>query len=127
MVTSDRCKPGKQVFACMYLQDGNCRKYLKITSKSGVGDITRPYRCIPSYTNGFNVGDISYQFTSLPFGNATALLEFTMIANEVKLMALVHRIRIRWYIDNLLVRASSQHCVKQIFKGKSDLLNAWVG
>ena len=50
-----------------------------------------------------------------------------MIAKELKLMALVQGIRIRWYIDNLLVRASSQYSVKQIFKGKSDLLNAWVG
>ena len=49
-----------------------------------------------------------YQFTSLPFGLATAPQTFTMIVKEVKLMALSRVIRIHQYLDNWLIRAKSQ-------------------
>ena len=59
----------------------------------------------------FNVGDRSYQFTALPFGIAMAPLEFTMVATEVKLMALAEDIRIHQYIDDCLMRAKTkQQC-----------------
>ena len=65
----------------------------------------------------FNVGDRSYQFTALPFGIAMAPLEFTMVAKEVKLMALTEGIRIHQYIDDWLLRAKSkQQCQENTHK-----------
>ena len=49
----------------------------------------------------------SYQFKALPFGLSTAPTEFTVVAKEVKLMALQKGIRIHQYLDDWLVRAST--------------------
>ena len=49
----------------------------------------------------------SYQFKALPFGLSTAPMEFTVVAKEVKLMALQKGIRIHQYLDDWLVRATS--------------------
>ena len=48
-----------------------------------------------------------YQFRALPFGLATAPLIFTMVAKEVKLMALARGIRLHAYLDDWLIRAES--------------------
>ena len=50
----------------------------------------------------------AYQFTALPFGLATAPLEFTKIVKEVKLMAQNRGIRIHQYLDDWLLRAPSK-------------------
>ena len=79
-------------------------------------DLTDAYFHIPIHPQfqkylRFNVGDRSYQFTALPFGIATAPLEFTMVVKEVKLMALAEGIRIHQYIDDWLMRAKTkQQC-----------------
>ena len=49
-----------------------------------------------------------FQFTSLPFGLATAVQVFTMIAKEVKLMALSRGLRLHQYLDDWLIRSQSQ-------------------
>ena len=55
----------------------------------------------------------SYQFKALPFGLSTAPMEFTVVAKEVKLMALQRGIRINQYLDDWLVRATShQTCLQ---------------
>ena len=46
----------------------------------------------------------TFQFTSLPFGLATAPLEFTKVVKEVKLMAQLGGIRIHQYLDDWLLR-----------------------
>ena len=76
-------------------------------------DLTDAYFHLPIHPRfqkylRFNVGDRSYQFTALPFGIAMAPLEFTMVAKEVKLMALSEGIRIHQYIDDWLVRAETK-------------------
>ena len=48
----------------------------------------------------FFLGSKAYQFTALPFGLATAPLEFTKVVKEVKLMAQARGIRIHQYLDN---------------------------
>ena len=63
----------------------NSRKYLRFYHKSQV-----------------------FQFTTLPFGLATAPQVFTMIVKEVKLMALTRGIRLHQYLDDWLIRAQSQ-------------------
>ena len=61
----------------------------------------------------FYVQGQTYQFKALPFGLATAPLEFTVIVKEVKLMALHKGIRIHQYLDDWLVRATShQTCLQ---------------
>ena len=53
----------------------------------------------------FSQGKKVYQFTALPFGLATAPLEFTKVVKEVKLMAQARGIQIHQYLDDWLVRA----------------------
>ena len=77
-------------------------------------DLTDAYFHIPIHPRfqkclRFDVGDRSYQFTALLFGIATAALEFTMVAKEVKLTALTQGIRIHQYIDDWLMRAKTKH------------------
>ena len=63
----------------------NSRKYLRLCHRSQV-----------------------FQFTSLPFGLATAPQVFTMIVKEVKLMALCRGLRLHQYLDDWLIRSQSQ-------------------
>ena len=49
-----------------------------------------------------------FQFTSLPFGLATAPQVFTMIVKEVKLMALSRGLRLHQYLDDWLIRPQSR-------------------
>ena len=61
----------------------------------------------------FHVQGWSYQFKTLPFGLSTAPMEFTLVAKEVKLMALQKGIKIHQYQDDWLVRARShQTCLQ---------------
>ena len=63
----------------------NSRKYLRFCHKSQV-----------------------FQFTSFPFGLATAPQVFITIVKEVKLMALTRGIRLHQYLDDWPIRAQSQ-------------------
>ena len=85
-------------------------------------DLTDAYLHIPihpqshKYLCFFHKG-VSYQFTSLPFGLATAPLIFTSIVKEVRLLALQQGIRIHQYLDDWLIRApSKEECHKQTQK-----------
>ena len=61
----------------------------------------------------FHLQGRSYQFKALPFCLSTAPMEFTVVAKEVKLMALQRGIRIHQYLDDWLVRATShQTCLQ---------------
>ena len=61
----------------------------------------------------FHVRGWTYQFKALPFGLSTAPMEFTVIAKEVKLMAIHKGIRIHQYLDDWLVRARSHQICLQ--------------
>ena len=61
----------------------------------------------------FQVQDKIYQFKALPFGLSTAPMEFTVVAKEVKFLAMKQVIRIHQYLDDWLVRARShQTCLQ---------------
>ena len=61
----------------------------------------------------FHIHGHSYQFKALPFGLSTAPMEFTVVAKEVKLMALQRGIRIHQYMGDWLVRVTShQTCLQ---------------
>ena len=65
----------------------------------------------------FHVQGQTYQFKALPFGLSTAPLEFTVIAKEVKLMAIHRGIRIHQYLDDWLVTVTShQACLQHTQK-----------
>ena len=61
----------------------------------------------------FHIQGRSYQFKALPFGMSTAPMEFTVVAKEVKLMALQRGIKIHQYLDDWLVTARSHHTCLQ--------------
>ena len=61
----------------------------------------------------FHIQGQTYQFKALPFGLSTAPMEFTIIAKEVKLMAIHNGIRIHQYLDDWLVRATSHQVCLQ--------------
>ena len=50
-----------------------------------------------------------YQFKALPFGLATAPLEFTRIVKEAKLILQSRRIQVHQYLDDWLLRANTRH------------------
>ena len=70
----------------------------------------------------------TFQFTALPFGLATAPLEFTKIVKEVKLMAQARGIRIHQYLDDWLLRAPSPEICLQHTQTLLDLCRelGWV-
>ena len=49
-----------------------------------------------------------FQFTSMPFGLATAPQVFTMIVKELKLMALSRGLRLHQFLDDWLIRSQSR-------------------
>ena len=61
----------------------------------------------------FHVEGRTYQFKALPFGLSTAPLKCTVVAKEVKLMAIHKGIRIHQYLDDWLVRATSHQVCLQ--------------
>ena len=76
-------------------------------------DLADAYLHIPIHPNSrkylrfFHRSQV-FQFSSLPFGLATAPQVFTIIVKEVKLMALSRGIRLHQYLENWLIRAQSQ-------------------
>ena len=61
----------------------------------------------------FHVQGKTYQFKALPFVLSIAPIEFTVVAKEVKLMAIHKGIRIHQYLDNWLLRARSHQICLQ--------------
>ena len=76
-------------------------------------DLSDAYLHIPIHPNSrkylrFYYRSQVFQFTSLPFGLATAPQVFTMIVKKVKLMALSRGLRLHQYLDDWLIRSQSQ-------------------
>ena len=76
-------------------------------------DLSDAYLHIPIHPNSrkylrFCYKSQVFQFTSLPFGLATAPQVFTMNIKEVKLMALSRGLRLHQYLDDWLIRSQSQ-------------------
>ena len=61
----------------------------------------------------FHVQGRTYQFKALSFGVSTAPMELTVVAKELKLMAMHKGIRTHQYLDDCLVKATShQDCLR---------------
>ena len=119
------------------VQNGDPRDNKNLPTGRGVGHLHRLQGCILPYTNSqsrkymrFHIQGQSYQFKGLPFGLSTAPMEFTVVAKEVKLMALQKGIRIHQYLDDWLVRATfHQTCLQHtqtlvaLYRGLDWLVN----
>ena len=98
------------------IQNGDTGNHQNFPPTRGVGHLSRFQRCLLPHTNtgtSFHVQGRTYQFKALPFGLSTAPMEFTVLAKEVKLMAVHRGIRIHQYLDDWLVRARSQQICLQ--------------
>ena len=103
------------------IQNGDTGNHQDIPPTRGVGHVNRLQRRLLPYPHSRTIQKISefyvqgqtYQFKALPFGLSTAPLEFTVVVKEVKLMAIHKGIRIYQYLDDWLVRATSQQACLQ--------------
>ena len=102
------------------MQDGNHRDDPIILTNRGMGNIAGLQPRVLPHSNQQEVEKVfkvlpeqTFQFTALPFGLATAPLEFTKVVKEVKLMAQARGIRIHQYLDDWLLRAQSQETCLQ--------------
>ena len=113
---SHRLKQAQHFSTCRKVQNGNPGVH---QDSPGPGewvssiDLSDAYLHIPIHPNSRKYLRFCYkaqvfQFTSLPFGLATAPQVFTMIVKEVKLMALSRGLRIHQYLDDWLIRSQSQ-------------------
>ena len=94
---------------------GKISQYISLIPGEWVSsiDLSDAYLHIPIHPNSrkylrFCYKSQVFQFTSLPFGLATAPQVFTMIVKEVKLMALSRGLRVHQYLDDWLIRSQSQ-------------------
>ena len=122
---SNRPKLSQQIPGHIKVQDGNSRIHMSFPQKERMGHLYRPHRRLPPHTHSPSVTQVPpvlpqrrlLQFTSLPFGLATAPLIFTSIVKEVRLLALQQGIRIHQYLDDWLIRApSKEECHQQTQK-----------
>ena len=103
------------------IQIGDTRNHQNIPPTGGVGHLSRLQGCLLPHTNTGTIQEIpkiscpgpDLQFKALPFGLSTVPMEFTVLAKEVKLMAIRKGIRIHQYLDDWLVRARSQETCLQ--------------
>ena len=104
------------------VQNGDPRDNKDLPTTRGVGPIdfkdAYSYFHIPIHSQSrkymrFHIQGQSYQFKALPFDLSTGPMEFTVVAKEVKLMALQRGIRIHQYLDDWLVRATSHETCLQ--------------
>ena len=113
-VASHRPKQAQYFSTHRKVQNGNSRVHQDLPDSRGMGVVDRPVGRLPSHPHPSKLKEIPkvlpqvFQFTSLPFGLATAPQVFTMIVKEVKLMALSRRLRLHQYLDDWLIRSQSQ-------------------
>ena len=114
---SNKLKQAQYFSTCTKVQNGNARIHQDLPDSRGMGtrsiDLSDAYLHILIHPNSrkylrFCHRSQVFQFTSLPFGLATAPQVFTMIVKEVKLMALSRGLRLHQYLDNWLIRSQSQ-------------------
>ena len=103
------------------VQNEDTRDYKNLPTDRGVGYLHRYQECILPHNNSKSVQEVHaflrpgsvLLVQPLPFGLSTAPMEFTVVAKEVKLIALQRGIRIHQYLDYWLLRATPhQTCLQ---------------
>ena len=94
-----RPKQAQHLSTYRKIQNGNTRVYQGLSDSRGMGVVHRLIRHLPSHSHPPKLRFLRFchksqvfQFTSLPFGLATAPQVFTVIVKEVKLMTLTRGI-----------------------------------
>ena len=111
---SNRPKQAQHFSTRRKVQNGNARVHQDFSDSGGMGSVNRPVGRLPPHPHPSKLKEVSkilpqvFQFTSLPFGLATAPQVFTMVVKEVKLMALSRGLRLHQYLDDWLIRSQSQ-------------------
>ena len=111
---NNRHKQVQHFSTCRNVQNGNSKVHQGLSDSRGLSIVNRLIRHLPSHPHLSKLKEVPkalpqvLQFTSLPFGLATAPQVFTMIVKEVKLMALTRVIRLHQYLDDWFIRAQSQ-------------------
>ena len=111
----------EHLFKDRVVQDGDPRDNKNLPTGRGVGHFHRLQRRILQHTYSHSVQEVhafSPPGSVLPIQSPTlwpfhSSMEFTVVAKEVKLMALQRGIRIHQYLDDWLVRASSHETCLQ--------------
>ena len=116
--TYTRCEQAKSIPHGGKIQNGDTRDHQDLPSARGVVtsiDFKDAYFHIPiqEQSRKYHIQGRTYQFKALPFGLSTAPMEFTVVAKEVKLMAIHKGIRIHQYLNDWLVRARSHQACLQ--------------
>ena len=108
---SNRPKQAQRLPTCRKVQNGNTRIHQGFSDSRGMGVVDRPMRRLPSHPPPPKLREVPqvFQFTSLPFGLATAPHVFTMIVKEVKVMALSRGIRLHYYLEDWLIKQSQNY------------------
>ena len=88
------------------VQVGDSRIHTSIPQEEQISRLYRPHGCPPTHTQV--LPQRCHQFTSLPFGLATAPLISTSVVKEVRLLALQQGICIHQYLDDWLIHAPSR-------------------
>ena len=99
-------KSVKPVLEDQFLQDGTSLDFSDAYFHIPINQRSRKYL-------RFFLNNQTFQFTALPFGLATAPLEFTKVVKEVKLMAQARGIRIHQYLDDWVLRAQCRETCLQ--------------
>ena len=120
-ISSDSIRIQDQALAdCIQsLLSKNSRVHQALPDSRGMGIVNRPIGRLPSHPHPPKLKEIPkvlaqvFKFTSLPFGLATAPPPpppppRSMIAKEVKLMALSRGLKLHQYLDDWLIRSQSQ-------------------
>ena len=111
---SNRPKQAQHFSTRRKVKNGNARVHQDFSDSGGMGSVNRPVGRLPPHPHPSKLKEVSkilpqvFQFTSLPFGLATAPQVFTMVVKEVKLMALSRGLRLHQYLDDWLIRSQSQ-------------------
>ena len=111
---SDRLKQAQCLPTCRKVQNRNTRVHQGLSDSRGMSVVDRLIRRLPLHPHPPKLKEVPtilpqvFQFTSLPFGLATAPQAFIMLVKEVKLIALTRGIRLHQYLDDWLIRAQSQ-------------------
>ena len=97
------------------VQNGDSGIYPDISSAGRMGNVNQPHQRIFSHTFTPDSGKVLpfsgaqkvYQFLAMPFGLASATLEFTKVVQEFKILALIQGFHLNTYLDYWINRSSA--------------------
>ena len=116
MEASHRPKQAQHFSTRRKVQNGNSRVHQDLPDSRGVGIVDRSIGHLPTHPHPSKLKEILkvlLQVTGVPIHlppiwTIHSPQVFTMIVNEVKLMALSRGLRIHQYLDDWLIRSQSQ-------------------